>query len=158
MNRYLDVDASFFDVFSSVLEQEFAWLEGIKFKLLFNTKRRNSKGNIVLTSVELTNEKLKFLTADDVAPEGYDCLFTIDALAWQHASPLDRKRMIAHELNHVAMDDKGKLKIVGHDVEDFANEIQKNVDDPNWASKLTTLTQSIYEQQEDLAQGDLVQN
>ncbi len=156
MNRYLDSDELLETTFANVLNTEFNWLEGLNFKLIFDTKKRVYKGNITLASVELANEKVKFFTTDDGIPEGYDCIVIIDALAWQYASEQDRKRIISHELNHIVFNEKGKLKLVGHDVEDFAAELQKNADDPNWASKLTELTLAVYEQQEDQQQGDVI--
>ena len=155
MNRYLDSDATLETVFAETLHSEFNWLESVKFKLIFDTKKRISKGRVTLASVELANEKVKFFTTDDV-PEGYDCIVVVDALAWQYASDKDKKRIISHELNHVVFNEKGKIKLVGHDVEDFAAELQKNVDDPTWADKLADLTLSIYDQQEDQQKGDII--
>ena len=155
MNRYLDSDATLETVFAETLHSEFNQLESVKFKLIFDTKKRISKGRVTLASVELANEKVKFFTTDDV-PEGYDCIVVVDALAWQYASDKDKKRIISHELNHVVFNEKGKVKLVGHDVEDFAAELQKNVDDPNWANKLADLTLSIYDQQEDQQKGDII--
>mgnify|MGYP000846069015 CR=1 FL=1 len=152
MNRYLDADAATENSFQTILANNFPNLEGITFKVLFDTKKRITKGKITISSVELANEKVKFLTADAIAPEGYDCILILDSLAWQHASEKDKHRILSHELNHVFLDEKGKLKIVGHDVEDFANEVQKNVDDPNWASKLNQLITAVYDQQEDAQQ------
>ena len=85
-------------------------LESVKFKLIFDTKKRISKGRVTLASVELANEKVKFFTTDDV-PEGYDCIVVVDALAWQYASDKDKKRIISHELNHVVFNEKGKVKL-----------------------------------------------
>lgn len=156
MNRYLHSDDTLETVFYSTLNAEFNWLESVKFKLLFDTKKRISKGRVTLASVELANEKVKFFTTDDGVPEGYDCIVIVDLLAWQHATDKDKKRIISHELNHVVFNEKGKVKLVGHDVEDFAAELQKNVDDPNWANKLADLTLAIYDQQEDQQQGDII--
>ena len=156
MNRYLHSDDTLETVFYNTLNSEFNWLESVKFKLIFDTKKRISKGRVTLASVELANEKVKFFTTDDGVPEGYDCIVVVDQLAWQHANDKDKKRIISHELNHVVFNEKGKVKLVGHDVEDFAAELQKNVDDPNWANKLADLTLAIYDQQEDQQQGDVI--
>lgn len=156
MNRYLHSDENLETVFYATLNSEFNWLESVKFKLIFDTKKRISKGRVTLASVELANEKVKFFTTDDGVPEGYDCIVVVDSLAWQYASDVDKKRIISHELNHVVFNEKGKVKLVGHDVEDFAAELQKNVDDPNWANKLADLTLSIYDQQEDQQKGDII--
>lgn len=153
MNRYLDSDATLETVFAETLNSEFAWLDTVKFKLLFDTKKRISKGKVTLASVELANEKVKFFTTDEGVPEGYDCIMIVDAVAWQYATDKDKKRIISHELNHVVFNEKGKIKLVGHDVEDFAAELVKNADDPNWGSKLAELTLAIYDQQEDMQEG-----
>ena len=147
--RYLDAPQDAQQMFDNLLDLNFQHLQGITFKLIFDTKKRVSRGNIVLSSTELSNEKIKFYTADGNAPVGYECIIFIDAIAWQYASEDNKRKMLSHELQHVHLDDKGKLKLVGHDVEDFAAEIVKNADDPAWASKLATLVRSIYEQQEE---------
>lgn len=153
MGRYLDASANLEEVFGEVLLKDFPGLFGINFKLIFDTKKRMSKGKLTLASVESVTEKLKFFTTDGNNADGYDFLIIVDSVAWEYASDEDKKRLISHELNHVFIDDKGKLKIVGHDVEDFAKEIKKNIDNPGWAGDLATLTLAIYEQEEDL-QGD----
>lgn len=152
MSRYFDATNDLVAVFTKVLNERFFTLSNLKFKLLFDTKKRMSKGRLVLASTDLVNEKLRFLTADDFAPEGYDYLITVDALVWENADAESRERLISHELNHVFIDEKGKLKLVGHDVEDFAAEIQRNTDNPNWALNLELLALAIYEQAEDQQQ------
>ena len=66
MNRYLDSDATLETVFAETLHSEFNWLESVKFKLIFDTKKRISKGRVTLASVELANEKVKFFTTDNI--------------------------------------------------------------------------------------------
>ncbi len=149
MNRYLDSNDDLESVFQKVVAERFPMLSDVQFKLIFDNKKKVSKGNLVLASVELVNEKVRFLTTDNLIPEGYDYLLNVDATAWEYATEEDKERLISHELNHVHIDEKGKLKLIGHDVEDFAREIQRNVDNPNWAENLATLTLAIYEQDED---------
>jgi hypothetical protein len=149
MSRYQEANADLEAVFNEVITKDFPNLFGVPFKLLFDNKKRMSKGKLVLASMELVTEKLKFFTADGQTAEGYDYLLIVDSVAWEYATVEDKKRLISHELNHVFIDEKGKLKLVGHDVEDFAREIQKNADNPGWASNLGDLVGSIYEQAED---------
>ncbi len=149
MNRYLDSNDDLESVFQKVVAERFPMLSDVQFKLIFDNKKKVSKGNLVLASVELVNEKVRFLTTDNLIPEGYDYLLNVDSTAWEYATEEDKERLISHELNHVHIDEKGKLKLIGHDVEDFAREIQRNVDNPNWAENLATLTLAIYEQDED---------
>lgn len=149
MSRYQEANADLITVFNEVMTEDFPGLFGINFKLIFDTKKRMSKGKLVMASVELVTEKLKFFTMDGQTAEGYDYLVIVDSVVWEYAQPEDKKRLISHELNHVFIDEKGKLKLVGHDVEDFASEIKKNADNPGWASDLGDLARSIYEQEED---------
>lgn len=149
MSRYLDASANLEEVFNEVLTKDFPGLFGINFKLIFDTKKRMSKGKLTLASVELVTEKLKFFTTDGNNADGYDYLIIVDSVAWEYASDGDKKRLLSHELNHVFIDEKGKLKVVGHDVEDFAKEIKKNIENPGWAGDLATLILAIYEQEED---------
>lgn len=149
MSRYVEGSENLRAVVTEVLNTRFQMFSSLNIKLVFDTKKRLSKGNVVLSSVELANEKVRFLTADNDNPEGFDYIMVVDSVAWEYASDEDKRRLVSHELNHIFIDEKGKLKIVGHDVEDFALEIQRNVDKPNWSFDLATLTTSIYEQSED---------
>lgn len=150
MSRYFEATDDLIAVFNKLLSERFFTFAGLKFKLLFDSKKRMSKGRLVLASTDLVSEKVRFLTADDVAPNGYDYFITVNSLAWQHADEESRYRLLSHELNHVFIDEKGKLKLVGHDVEDFALEINRNLQNPNWALNLESLTLAIYEQDEEL--------
>jgi len=152
MSRYYDGTNDLKGVFDKLLAERFLNLFGLKFLLLFDTKKRVSKGRLVLASTELVNEKLRFLTADEVAPEGYDYIIMVNSVAWENADEVTRERILSHELNHVFIDEKGKLKLVGHDVGDFAVEIQRNIQNPDWALNLEILTTAIYEQAEDQQQ------
>jgi len=152
MSRYFDATGDLHEVFNRLVNDRFFTFAGLKFKLLFDSKKRMSKGRLVLASTDLVNERLRFLTADEIAPEGYDYIITVNSLAWENADEEARERLLSHELNHVFIDEKGKLKLLGHDVEDFAAEIHRNINNPNWALNLEQLTLAIYEQNEDQQQ------
>ena len=155
MSRYFDATGELSGVFNKLLNERFLAFTPLKFKLLFDNKKRMSKGRLVMASTDLVNERLRFLTADDFAPEGYDYIITVNSLAWENANDEARERLLSHELNHVFIDEKGKLKLLGHDVEDFAAEIHRNINNPNWALNLEMLTLAIYEQSEDQQQEQL---
>ena len=146
MNRYLDATEEAYDILYDLINERFTSYGTLNFKIVFDTKRRNSRGRLVLASVEVATEKLRFLSSDDSNPDGFDYLIIIDNIAWEYASDADKRRLISHELNHVFIDEKGRLKLVGHDIEDFVAEIKTNADDPDWARNLAMLTSSIYEQ------------
>jgi len=151
MSRFIDIDDDVVEVFMEVLESRFPVLINLSMKLVFDTKRRIKQGKICIASTELTSDKLKFFSKDDVAVEGYDVVIIIDMKAWELANKKDRVRIMSHELRHVFIDEEGKTKLIPHDVSDFRVEQQLNKDDPDWGLKLVTLTNDVYEQEKEMA-------
>lgn len=152
MNRYEDATEDFYEIFLDVLEKKFPSIQYLKFKLLFDNKRRVSKGAITLASVELVNEKLKFFSKDKVAVDGYDYIVVADRKAWELSDIKDRTRILRHELSHVFVDELGKCKLIGHEIEDFYAEVDTNKDDPEWRKRLAVLVNDVYEQEKEMQQ------
>lgn len=153
MSRYEDCDDSLVEVFLDVLEERFPAYVNLKFRLIYDTKKRIKVGKICLASIELASPKIKFFTKDEKAIEGYDYVLIVDRKAWELASPADRKRLISHELRHVFIDDKGVPKIIDHDITDFYAEVKLNADDPEWGLKLVSLVGAVYEQEKEMKKG-----
>lgn len=151
MNRYEECDESLVEVFLAVVEERFPNLAYLNFRLIYDTKRRVKQGNICLASIELASDKIKFFSQDEKAVEGYDYVIIVDRKAWELASAKDRKRLMSHELRHVFIDEKGGLKIVGHEINDFYVELELNADDSEWARNLVALTSAVYEQDKENA-------
>jgi len=149
MNRYEDVTEEFVESFLNVLEK-FTHIHFLTYKLLFDTKKRINKGRITLASIEIANEKIKFFSKDNVAVDGYEYVVIVDKKAWELADKADRERILRHELCHVFVDEKGKCKLVGHEVADFYSELKSNEDDPEWGRKLSMLVNDVYEQEKDM--------
>lgn len=149
MIRFSECGDDVKEVLARVINDRFPSYGMLKFKLLFDHKKRASKGTIVLASIEVPSPKLRFLTIDDVAEEGYDYIVIIDKKAWDVASDVDKIRIVSHELRHVYIDEKGAAKTVGHEISDFYREIELNRDDPEWSRKLTNLVALMYEQEKD---------
>jgi len=150
MNRYIDCDEKFVEMFLQILEERFPMYGNLKFKLVFDLKKKINKGKICLGSISLATDKIKYFTKDDVAVDGYDYVIILDRKAWELASDEDKKRIISHELRHVFIDDKGRLKILPHDVSDFVAEQKLNQSDPAWSIKLATIVNDIYEQEKEM--------
>jgi hypothetical protein len=149
MNRYEECDENLVEVFMRVLEERFPGYGNLKFKLIFDTKKRVRQGKLLLATIELANEKIKFFSKDDVAVDGYDYVLIVDKKAWELAGEKDKERLISHELRHVFVDEKGGCKITGHEIEDFYSEIKLNQDDPEWGRKLSTVVSDVYEQEKE---------
>jgi hypothetical protein len=102
---------------------------------------------MVLASIETASPKIKYLSKDNIAVDGYDLLLIVDRKAWEVASADQRVKLIRHELRHVQIDEKGAVKLMGHEIEDFYIEVKLNQDDPEWRMKLGTLARDMYEQE-----------
>lgn len=147
MHRYEDSDDQLTEVFLKVLEEHFPQLQFLKFKLIYDLKKRVSKGALVLASIETASPKIKYLSRDKIAIDGYDLLLIVDMKAWEVATEDQRTRLIRHELRHVQIDETGMVKLVGHEIEDFHAEVKLNHDDPEWRMKLAIVTRDMYEQE-----------
>lgn len=147
--RYEEADDSLINVFSSVLESRFPQYSYLNFKLVYDLKRRTKNSNLILANIELASPKIKFFSQDKKAEEGYDYVLFIDKCAWELASDKDKRRLISHELRHVFIDELGRPKIVGHELEDFYAELELNKDDPEWVRKLSILVMDVYEQEKE---------
>lgn len=145
--RYEEADEGLVSVFLDTLEKHFSSLQHLKFKLVFDLKRRVKNGAIVLANIEIPGPKLRYFTQDEVATEGYDLILFVDKKAWELSGENTRPSLIRHELRHVFIDEKGAVKLVGHEIEDFYAEIELNKDDPEWRRKLANITHDVYEQE-----------
>ena len=150
MNRFTEPTDGLVEVFLKVMEKRFPYLAQLKIKLIFDTKRRVKKGEIVLASTELASEKIKFFSKDNIAVNGYDVVIVFDMKAWELANEKDRERIMSHELRHVFIDEEGKVKLLPHDISDFRAEQKLNADDPEWSWNLATLVNAAYEQEKEM--------
>jgi len=149
--RYEDADESLVEVYLKVAEERFSnTCANLKIKLMFDTKKRVSKGKLCLASVEIANDKIKYFTKHEVEVGGYDYILIVDRKAWELSNEKDRIRLISHELRHVFIDENDKRKILPHDIEDFVVEVKLNEDDPDWGFKLCTLVSDVYDQEKEL--------
>lgn len=150
MMRFEDGDESLVQVFLEIMEARFPQYQYLNFKLVYDLKKRVKGGKVVLASIELASPKIKYFSQDEKAAEGYDYILFIDHKVWGLSNAADKKRLISHELRHVFVDEKDRPKLVGHEIEDFYQELKLNEDDPEWARKLVRLATDVYEQEKDM--------
>ncbi len=149
--RYEDASENLVEVYLQVAEERFpTTCANLNIKLMFDTKRRVRQGRLVLASIEIASEKIKYFTKNDVNVDGVDYVLTVDRKAWELSDDKNKVRLLSHELRHVFVDEEGRRKLVPHDIEDFSAEVKLNTDDPDWAIKLVTLVVDIYEQEKEL--------
>lgn len=151
--RYEEVDESTLKLFASIRNSIFKEFDDAKIKLLFDTKKRMSHGQIVLASIRKPNELLRHFTQQQaMTSNGFDYIITIDRECWNVIEDNDKTRILRHELRHAKLDLGSEIdiyKIVDHDITDFYDEIALNSDDQEWRKRLVTLTSSIYEQKKE---------
>jgi hypothetical protein len=147
--RYIDCNEDLVRVFLDIVEERFPSFIHLNIKLLFDTKKRVSAGKLVLASISTTSDMTKFFSKDNNAMDGYDFVIIVDNKAWDLASEADKRRLISHELQHIFIDEKGKAKLIGHEVEDFYQEIERNSDDPEWARNLTIQLVALYDMEKE---------
>lgn len=149
MTRYYEADRDVYELLESVINERFPRLEGLKFKVLVDTKTRIDKllGRVVLASIKCVNEVEKFLSKDNINITGIDYIVFLSDLVWKLCSPVDKKRIMSHELRHCFLDENDVCKVVKHDIEDFYAEIELNADDPMWAQALSTVAMAQFEQE-----------
>ena len=153
--RYEDANESLVEVYLKVAEERFPnTCANLNIKLMFDTKRRVSRGKLILASVEIASEKIKYFTKNEVELDGVDYILIVDKKAWELANEKDKDRLVSHELRHVFVDETGKRKLLPHDIEDFVAEVKLNVDDPDWGNNLATLVVDVYEQEKELKKLD----
>lgn len=153
--RYEDANESLVEVYLKIAEERFPnTCANLNIKLMFDTKRRVSRGKLTLASVEIASEKIKYFTKNEVELDGVDYILIVDKKAWELANEKDKARLVSHELRHVFVDETGKRKLLPHDIEDFAAEVKLNVDDPAWGNNLVTLVVDVYEQEKELKKLD----
>lgn len=155
--RYEDVTDDVMDMLKEIRASYFPELRNAKIKVLFDLKKRQSGGMLVLGRIMKTNDLLRHLTVDQMeAVEGYDYIIALDKLCWQSITDEDRARIIRHELRHTYFDidaDNSPYKLQNHTIADFYEEVENNKADPRWRDRVGRLVADIYEQQKEERKG-----
>ena len=56
---------------------------------------------------------------------GYDAVIRVEEWAWSRLGPTEQEALVAHELCHGSMSEKGALRVVKHDLEEFGFVVRK---------------------------------
>lgn len=151
--RYEDVTDDVMDMLKEIRTTYFPELRNAKIKVIFDLKKRQSGGMLVLGRIMKTNDLLRHLTVDQMeAVEGYDYIIALDKLCWQSIADEDKARIIRHELRHTYFDidaDSTPYKLQNHTIADFYEEVENNKADPRWRERVGLLVADIYEQQKE---------
>jgi hypothetical protein len=151
--RYEEVTEDVMRMLDEVQTKHFPELRNAKIITLFDLKKRQSGGRVVLGRIMKTNDLLRHLTKDEaVAVEGYDYIIALDKQGWEAITDPDRVRILRHELRHTYYDiesEANPYRLLDHSVSDFYEEVELNQDDPRWRERVATVVHDIYEQQKE---------
>jgi hypothetical protein len=150
MTRYIDDDGSLREVFDKVVKDNFPFMVNATVKLMYDTKKKVSRGRVILGTCKLARDMEKFLTKNEVE-YGYDFFIIMDFKAWSFATDDDRVRLMRHECRHMTTNNQGDFALLPHDVEDFSMEISLNSDKALWAVHLAEITEAAYDQEKEAA-------
>ena len=155
MVRFEEVTEQVNTLAKEIQEKYFRDLANVKITYLFDTKKRSSGDRLVLGKCQKTNDMVKHFTIDEAQDEeGYQYVITLDKIAYDNISDVDRVRLIRHELRHILVietEKKTHYRVNPHDIEDFVDEVELNKDDPGWANRVGQMIQLIYDQMEEEA-------
>lgn len=155
--KYEEVEQSVIDMLNKViLDYHFTDINDAKFKVVYRTKKKGKNSFITVAEICATSEMVKFLTSNEIE-DGYDYLIIIDKNIYEALEDPDKIRVLRHELRHteVTVNDKTGTISYGtrrHTIEDFYEDvdIESKVDgDMRWKERLSTISESIYEQIEE---------
>ena len=148
--RYEDAPENVTILLRRVMSEHFPELVNAKIKILFDLKKKMAGGKLVLGRIQKTSEILRHFTIDDAdSEEGYDYIIYLDKMAYDNIGDEDRIRLLRHELRHAIVNIEARgnpYGLIGHDIEDFEEEIRLNSDDMSWARRVAEMTLSLYEE------------
>lgn len=146
MNRFEDADITAVDMVQKVVNEHFPHLLNAHISVVYDNKKRVSKGAYVLGRMKKCNETERLLSATDIMTEGFDYILYLDRAVFIACSDEDKVRIIRHELQHcdVDMEKDNPYGLRDHEVTDFYEEIEHNKDDPRWAERLAAVADQLY--------------
>lgn len=151
MSRYEDAGYNETVMVSTIIDQKFPELAGANIKVVFDSKKKLSAGQISIARIKKLNEELKFLAMDENGVE-YDYMITIDKQVWDHLDFNDRPRIIFHELCHTQVD-SGKdnpYNIKDHEIQGFYAETDYNADDPRWLERVSVIAEAVHDPENEM--------
>ncbi|MCI4625346.1 MAG: hypothetical protein L3V56_05220 [Candidatus Magnetoovum sp. WYHC-5] len=155
-SRYEDVPDDVAKFVRETIDKFFSELINVKLKVLFDTRKRMSKGKPVIGRIQKTNDLTRHLTKNDVYDnEGYDYIIYLDKLIFTNIDEKDKERLIRRQLRHIFVDPenpKNPYKLLSFDVEDFYAELELNKDDIRWAERVMEVALALYDEDKENSQ------
>lgn len=118
---YFKADESTLGLVRDMIEAHHPRLDGARIAVIFKEKATTSRGRTTLATASLPSGKMKPLLD---AP--YHFMICIGADAWEDATAAKQAALIDHELCHCTFDDDGNPALRPHDLEEFAEIIERH--------------------------------
>lgn len=115
-------------VANPIIDQFHKHLAGARILFLFTTQERKHLTKTVLATAQKLSAIQRYLSSGDEASsdEGYDFLILVGTTEWQLLTPVQRIALIDHELCHCWLNEKGEWTLRAHDVEEFAEILERH--------------------------------
>jgi predicted metallopeptidase len=112
------------EIVARLIRNDFSYLRDCRFTFLFRNNGWDSKGRTILGQVRKVSEIDNAIMCSEVGLEDIDIVMILNGDKWKDLSTMQREALIAHELCHVEIADKG-YGLVPHDVEEFARVVKR---------------------------------
>jgi len=118
---YFKADESVLELVKEIVAENHQRLDGANIAVIMRERAQNKGGKVVFADASLVSEKLKPLLAEKV-----QFVLTIADNEWPELTKAQRRALIDHELCHCTFNDQGKPKLRPHDMECFAEVIERH--------------------------------
>ena len=150
--RFEEVDNEVIERVTRLINEEFTNLQGCKIGIIFDTKKRKSKGRYTISKLSKANELQKFLTESaSTDGQGFDYFLTLDQISYMALESNDKDRIICNALYHadVDFDATDPYKLRNPEIMTFHEELRKNNGDMTWSERVQLTTASAHGDRED---------
>jgi len=140
--RFEEATEDVYNLLHKIIDEHFVELRTAVFLVMFDLKKRVSKGKYVIARIKKTNDELKAFTMDDNGVPA-DYIMFIDKNIYTNIDERDKERIIFHELCHCDVGEE-TFNIKDHEIQGFYAEIDFNSDDTRWSERLLTIADHLY--------------
>jgi len=141
-------DKSVNELINKIIEDHFPSLMGCVIEPIFTTKKKTSKGKIVLAVLSKPNSLVKHIFGS-VSGNELDYILIIDLNVFYVLEEKDKRTLLTHALEFadVDLDKANPYNLRGAEVETFYDEIDRTKDDPQWQNRFQSIAENVYDKE-----------
>ncbi len=147
MSRFTEATSTEAELIENIIKESFVELSGARFIILYDEKKRKSKGQYVVGRIKKLNDESKALSLDENGNE-FNYVVFLDSFVWGQLESGDQERLMRRLICQCLFESEAEdpFKIQGFEVEDFHSEIVKNTGDPRWLDRVNLIAESLYDE------------